>query len=32
MLLCVYEMGVDYYFRFDVKTAENRDILSKYMI
>ena len=30
MLLEVYKMGVHWYFRFAVKTADNRDKLLKY--
>ena len=30
MLLYIYKMGVHWYFRFAVKTADNRDKMLKY--
>ena len=30
MLLFIYKLGVHWYFRFVVKTADNRDKLLKY--
>ena len=30
MLLFIYKMGIHWYFRFAVETADNRDILRKY--